>query len=184
MTSLVGLIIAKQESTRLKDKNCREFFGQPMFVWNVAKCLGAFDEVWMSSDSDFILSLIRAMGGRTIKRPFELCGDTPNIPVYQHAQKFMNADIIVAVQANSPTIKQELIEKCRDIMLRTNCQELMTCHPDYSIYGSVWALTRERLADYGNPHKPKPDILIIDDSTDIHTLEDFKKAEDVFRKPI
>jgi len=54
--------------------------------------------------------------------------------------------------------------------------EAMTCHADYSIYGSVWAMTKERLQNYGDPYKPTPDVLVVDTSTDIHTEEDFKRA--------
>jgi len=103
--------------------------------------------------------------------------DAPNIPVYRHAFEYMdNPDAIVAVQANSPTIEIRLVERAKQIM-KLGCQELLTCHTDYKIYGSIWAMTKERLESYGNPYNPKPEVLLIDNSIDIHIYKDFKRAE-------
>jgi CMP-N-acetylneuraminic acid synthetase len=40
-----------------KNKNCQDFCGKPMFIWNLEKCLDIFDRVYVSSDSDEILEL-------------------------------------------------------------------------------------------------------------------------------
>jgi len=49
--------------------------------------------------------------------------------------------------------------------------------PKNCVYGSVWALSRERLEHYPDAWNPEPELLIVDDAVDIHTEEDFKKAE-------
>lgn len=147
-----------------------------MYQWNVEKCLKLFDEVYVSSEKEEILQEAKAMGAIPIKRPDNLCGDTPNIPVYQHALQFMgNVDGIVAVQANSPTIFPGIIASVKRFLLN-ECSEVMTCHPDGKIYGSVWAMTKERLLNYGNPYKPTPEVLLVDESIDIHTAEDLNQA--------
>ena len=182
-----SLILVKSQSKRLPNKNLLDFHGKPMFVWNSEKCKGVFGEVYVSSDSDEILDIARGYGAKTIKRPKELCGDTPNIPVYQHAFQFMDdPDVIVSVQACSPTVKTRLLEMAREIML-SGCMELMTCHPiqpsdnyhkqNFLLYGSIWALSREVLYTYKDPQKPSPEVLLVDDSTDIHTKEDLEKAK-------
>jgi len=154
-----------------------------MFLINVEKCLSLFDEVYVSSDSWDILKQALLADARPIKRGEELCGDTPNIPVYQHALKFMkDVDGIVAVQANSPNIKTEVIKKCKEY-LEQGYQEVMTCYdenPDNKVYGSVWAITKERLLNYGDPYKPNPDMLVNDESIDIHTIEDYNKVNKLF----
>lgn len=147
-----------------------------MFMVNVKKCLSIFDRVYVSSDSDEMLSMAQRAGAIPIKRGLELCGETPNIPVYQHAFEHMDeVDCIVAVQANSPTVTAKLISDASE-MMAMGYDEVMTCHPDYSIYGSIWALSRDRLLNYGDPYKPHPKALIVDDSVDIHTEQDYKKA--------
>jgi CMP-N-acetylneuraminic acid synthetase len=176
MASLAGLILAKGGSVRLPGKNRRPFKGVPMFLVNTKKCLKIFSRTFVSSDDDWILEEAEDAGATPIKRPIELCGDTPNIPVYQHALQFMNGvDGIVAVQANSPTINSKIIENVKELLLM-GANEVMTKHQDGTIYGSVWGLSRKRLENYVDPYKPKPDILLCDTSIDIHSSEDFIKA--------
>lgn len=174
---LAGLLLVKKNSKRLANKNCLPFNGGPMFLTNVNKCLELFDVTYVSSDDPEILALAKKAGAVPIQRGEELCGDTPNIPVYQHALKNMTSDIegIVAVQANSPTINKQtiavvkrLIEEFRD--------EVMTCHEGGAIYGSAWGMTRERLENYGDPYHPNPDVKVVDISVDIHSIEDYNEA--------
>lgn len=146
-----------------------------MFLVNTLKCLKIFDEVYVSSDSEKILKQAEAVGAIPIYRGIQLCGDVPNITVYKHAQGKMEAGIIVAVQANSPTINANLISITKKLM-ELGIPEIMTCHKDYSIYGSIWALSAERLENYKDPYNPQPEILIVDNSIDVHTQEDYNLA--------
>jgi CMP-N-acetylneuraminic acid synthetase len=147
-----------------------------MFMVNVHKCLHIFDKVYVSSDSDWILDMATQAGAIGIKRGEDLCGDTPNIPVYQHALQFMgDVDGIVAVQANSPTVEANIIAIAKELVEK-GVPEVMTCHLDYRIYGSVWAIRTDKLKDYGNPFKPFPQILIVDKSVDIHLEKDYNNA--------
>ena len=172
----VALILAKSESTRLPNKNTLDFHGEPMFLTNVRKCVELFDKVYVSSDSQEILKMARNIGARGIRRPSSLCGNTPNIDVYRHAVGQMKGiQGIVAVQANSPTVPIKLISDIGE-MTMMGYNEIMTCHPDRSLYGSVWAMTADRLANYGDPYKPTPEVLIVDKSIDIHTKEDLEQA--------
>src|SRR3990167_10339966 len=140
----VALILAKSQSNRLPNKNTLMFHGKPMFLVNVEKCLGIFEKVYVSSDSDEILKQAEDIGAIGIKRGEELCGEVPNIPVYQHAFTFMdNPDFIVAVQANSPTVKEEVICRVKDFM-DSGSSEVITVHGGGKLYGSVWALSRDR----------------------------------------
>lgn len=181
----VALIIAKKDSSRLPDKNFRNFCGQPMFIWNLKKCLSLFNKVYVSSDYDFILKESKKLGAIPIQRPAELCqSDVPNIPVYQHALQFMdNPDIVVAVKADSPNIKLEIIQRIKELMERYDYNEIMTAYSVWGyqdkncLYGSVWALKRDRLENYPDMLNPEPELLVVDGAIDIHSEEDFKKAE-------
>ena len=146
-----------------------------MFMVNVKKCLKIFDRVYVSSDSLEILETAMRAGAIPIKRTKKLCGDTPNITVYRHALKYIDDDIIVAVQANSPTIDKQLIEDAKYIM-ELGAEEIMTAYTGGKRYGSIWALTRNRIKNYKDPYNPTPQAVIIDNSIDIHTQEDYTKA--------
>ncbi len=171
-----ALILAKGSSRRLKNKNTLDFHGKPMFLVNVEKCLRNFEKVYVSSDDRWILKMASQAGAIAIHRDESLCGETPNIPCYRHAiLKMPDADGIVAIQANSPTLDVNTITMVKKFM-ELGVPEVMTCHEDYSIYGSVWAVSKERLADYGDPYDPHPEVLIMDKSVDVHNLADYEKA--------
>ena len=180
MASVAGLVICKGSSRRLPQKNRLDLKGKPMFLWNVQKLLRIVPRVYVSSDDPWILDEAEWAGAIPIKRPPELCGETPNIPVYQHALGFMNGvDGIIAVQANSPTIDSHLIEIAKELLL-AGFKEIMTMHENRSIYGSIWALSKNRLKTYGDPYNPKPDVLLLDTSIDVHTSEDFIQCQKYF----
>ena len=181
MINIVGLMLVKGESKRLPHKNTKILWGKPMFLWNLEKALRVLDDVYVSSEDDKILEIAKKAGAHTIKRPVELCGDTPNIPVYQHAIKFMECpNNIIAIQANSPNLDENLISDAKYLM-EYGFKEVMTCHKDYSIYGSIWGLEITRLKNYGDFYSPNPDVLLIDDSVDVHTKEDFEQAKKIMR---
>lgn len=179
----VGLIIAKRDSKRLPNKNFRDFCGKPMFLWNLRKMLKIFNKVYVSSDYDFILEESEKMGAIPIKRPKNLCGDVPSVTVFQHALNFMdNPDIVISVQANSPTMKESLIKTAKELMENYSFNELATLLPDLKPYYSVWAIRASRLKNYGNPYNRNPEIFLIDDSVDIHTKKDFEEAKKQLKK--
>lgn len=178
MDKTYALILAKSDSGRLKNKNTLDFNGIPMFMVNVIKCLDIFPKVFVSSDSDEILDWADSRGAIAIKRPTSLCGSVPNIPVYQHAIQFMgDVEAIVAVQANSPNVKKEIIE---DVMYAMGIyEEVITIDIDGRIYGSVWGLSKRKLMTYNEVYdyyNPTPEYKIKDLSIDIHTEKDYELA--------
>lgn len=157
-----------------------------MFVVNLEKCLKIFDEVYVSSDDYEILHLASLHGARGIHRSEELCGDTPDIPVFQHAiNKMGDCDGIVAVHANNPNIECNLIAMVKK-MMEMGVPEVMTCHPmskhiNYKqqgngINGSIRGISKHRLLNYGDPFHPNPEVLLVDTSLEIETQEDYEKA--------
>ena len=184
----VGLVIAKGHSRRLEHKNHRDFFGKPMFMWAVEKSLKVFNETYISSDLDSILEEAQKAGAIPIKRPAELC--TPgvmNVPVYQHAMPHMgNPDIMIAPKVDSPTTDIEIIKRIKDLMERYGYDEIMTAYPvkgyadKCAVYGSVWAIRKEKLAVYEDPMMPTPKVLVVDPAIDINTPEDLANAEKQF----
>lgn len=180
---IAGLILAKSDSRRLHNKNTLDFGGIPMFLVNVIKCVDIFDKVYVSSDSEDILDWADSRGAIAIKRPIELCGDIPNIPVYKHAMQFMDCDALVAVQANSPNINPEVIKDVKKAM--EHYDEVMTVHSDGKIYGSVWGITRDKLmkrTDVYEIFNPEPEYKVVDFSIDVHTKKDYQLALEMHGK--
>lgn len=182
----VGLLLAKSQSKRLPGKNNLDFHGRPMFLVNVEKMLKIFDEVYVSSDDPSMLRKAKKLGAKTILRDESLCGDVPNITVYQFCLKHMG-DVagIVAVQSCSPNVPDKLILTAKGLM-ELGYGEVMTCQPlqhahvyhDHSakIYGSIWGISTNKLKNYEDPYKPTPDILLVDSSEDIHYQDDYEIA--------
>lgn len=194
-------MLVKSQSKRLPQKNVKEFKGKPMFLHNLEKCKEIFGEVYVSSDSKEILKMAEEHGAIGISRPEELCGDTPDIPVFQHALETMDrrdpiiahdygilgdqVEGIVAVHANNPNIEEEVIETVKNI-LEQDVPEVMTCTTieradEYKdqhskINGSVRGISRKRLEHYGDPYAPSPEVWVVDGSLEIETQEDFDKA--------
>jgi CMP-N-acetylneuraminic acid synthetase len=177
-------MLVKENSRRLPNKNTLDLKGRPMFLWNLEKALSVFDEVYVSSDSYEILEMASMNGAKAIHRGQELCGDTPDIPVFQHALSKMPKDVdgVVAIHANNPTIDRNLIamiKKC----LEMGAPEVMTCYPmtyensykdqNNPINGSIRGMNRERLENYEDAFHPTPEILVVDNSLEIETPEDY-----------
>jgi len=176
----------KEHSKRLPGKNTKDFNGKPMFVWNLLKCLGLFKNVYVSSDSQSILNIARLHGAKAILRGDDLVGEVPDIPVYQHALKHMgDTSGIVAVHANNPTIEKNLIAIIKKL-IEGGVPEVMTTHPmDHSenyhaqtnrIYGSIRGMSRGRLENYKDPYRPDPEILVVDTSIEIETMDSYEQA--------
>lgn len=161
-----------------------------MFLWNVHKCVQLFDAVYVSSDSDDIISLAEKAGARGIKRGEDLCGETPDIDVYKHAYAHFkdkeNVLGIVAVHANNPTIHPILIARAK-FLVEVGTPEVMTCYPmsnakkyhnkSNKINGSIRGMSVERLMNYGDPYAPNPEILMVDDSIEIETPRSYNAAK-------
>ena len=173
-----ALIIARGGSKRLPGKNNLDFAGKPVFAWNIVKAKKFFPKVYFSSDSSEMLAAAKKFGAITIKRPPELAADdVANIPVFLHAFEGMdNPDMLVSLQSNSPTVPEDLIARALAIMEDPGILELTTVDRKLKIHGSIWAIKRERLLNYGDPFIYKAEVFMLDDSVDIHTREDFEQA--------
>lgn len=160
-----------------------------MFLENLTKLIKVLGKknVYVSSDDFEIINRAKMLGANTIVRSENLCGDVPDIPVYQHAITFMGkVDGIIAVHANNPTIDINLIEMTKTL-LKLEIPEVMTCHPiertekykdqNMKVNGSIRGMSIERLNNYGDPYKPNPEVWIPDNSLEIETKEDYDKIK-------
>jgi CMP-N-acetylneuraminic acid synthetase len=186
MNQVVGFMIAKGASHRLEGKNSLLFCGRPLFEWNLEKFLNLGIPIHFDSDDETMLERARAMGAFIRRRPEELCGhDVPSVPIFQDMVKGLSEKpkAILNLQANSPNCSQIVLEQCLAVARYVPFSELLTVYPDRRNNGSVWGFSFERLMNYGDPYVQIVDVLIVDDSIDIHTIDDFKEAQRLFCKP-
>jgi len=182
MTNCVGLMIAKRNSLRLPGKNTLVFMGAPLFEWNLKKILSTGISVYFDSDSEELLTKAEKLGAIPHTRPGHLLGnDIPSVPIFQQLyQDFsLGTTPLLNIQANSPNVPTELIEKSIHLLGNLNFHELLTIYPDLKINGSLWGFSSNRLLNYGDPFVHKPDILLTDDSIDIHIIEEYNLAHSI-----
>ena len=179
MRDCVGIMIAKGASLRLPGKNNRDFFGKPLYVWNLEKLLQLGIPVYFDSDSEEMLQVAENLGAHPHLRPEELRGhQVPSVPLFQRilADLELQPGAIMNLQANSPTCSLETLQSCLNALRHTTCTELLTVYEDRTNNGSVWGFSYDRLMNYGDPRVHKPDLLILDPSVDVHTEDELEAA--------
>lgn len=117
--NVVCIIPARGGSKAIPRKNLIDFCGKPLLVWSIEQALGSryIKSVFVSSDSDDILSIARKAGAGAILRPKKIAGDRAlsedallhalgKIERCQHKK----TAIVVFLQATSPLRTSEDID--------------------------------------------------------------------------
>lgn len=104
--NIVGIIIAKENSTRFPGKNYFVFDGRPMFMHAVdlLKDCEYIDDIFVATDSDLIKNHCAKVKISTINRGVNIAAnEQPFFDVLKFAYQSLNKkyDIIVSVLANS-----------------------------------------------------------------------------------
>ena len=60
-----------------------------------------------------------------------------------------------------------------------DCDELLTIYPSLKINGSLWGFSKNKLLNYGDPYVHEPDVLLTDESIDVHTIEEYNIAHSI-----
>ncbi|MDC8830458.1 pseudaminic acid cytidylyltransferase [Alteromonas gilva] len=110
----IAVIPARGGSKRIKSKNIRAFAGQPLIAYSIqaAKASGIFEDILVSTDSEEIARVAKAMGATgIIERPAALADDfIGTTPVVQHAIKSHQdiedspPDYVCCIYATAPFI--------------------------------------------------------------------------------
>lgn len=172
------MIPARLGSKRLPRKNIVPFLGRPMIASSIEAALAAksIDEVYVSTESEEISEIARSFGAKIHMRPLELAEDT--VPTQMVMQEFMKAhplvDVLVTVQANSPNIRSETIDKAVSLLIENRLWEVRSVNNKGLENGAVWVATRK--AVYWNGLSVYFGV-VTDDSIDIHTMDDLHQAE-------
>ena len=106
---IIAIILARGNSKGILNKNIINFCGKPLIAWTIEHCIkGGLNDVYVSSDSNKILSISSSYGAQTIKRPSNLSNDKATSESgLKHALKIIEkkigtVDWVVTPQVTSP----------------------------------------------------------------------------------
>ncbi|HRN83570.1 MAG TPA: 3-deoxy-manno-octulosonate cytidylyltransferase [Hyphomicrobium sp.] len=118
MTRALIIIPARMASTRLPDKPLADIEGEPMIVhvWRKAHD-AAMGRVIVAADSDEIVNAVRAAGGEAlITRADHVSGSDRVFEALSRVDPESEADIVVNLQGDLPTIDPALIRECASVL--------------------------------------------------------------------
>ena len=119
MANVVAIILARGGSKGIPGKNIIDFCGKPLIVWTIEQVqhTKGINSIWVSSDSEEILTISQACGAEIIHRPAEISGDfATSESGWLHAIEIIednvgNVDIVLAPQVTSPLREPSDIER-------------------------------------------------------------------------
>lgn len=175
------MIPARGGSKRLPKKNVYLFLGKPMMSYAIEACHKSeyIKKIVVSTENDEVAEVAKNFGAEILRRPEELCGDfVITQDVMKHfAQSFPEMDILVLVQANSPGVKAENIDRAIDLLVKNNLREVRSVDGVGLENGAFWIATRTAI-DW--PGLSVYFGVVTEPAIDVHTLEDLKMAEKQF----
>lgn len=190
--NVLGLILARGGSKRVKNKNMRLLGGHPLIGWTIcaARCAMFIDRVVVSSDSKDILDEARLWYAETLVRPPEMATDDASpYPAMLHALDSQEErfDYLCLLLPTSPFRTPTDIDLClRQAMLGQEAAVVSVERgkdtPNGAIYVARTDWLRETLAR-GNEwpfdgDAPMHYVMPPERSLDIDTETDFTHAEE------
>lgn len=118
MTRALIIIPARMASTRLPNKPLADIEGQPMIVrvWRKAHD-AAMGRVVVAADSEDVVNAVRAAGGEALlTRPDHVSGSDRVFEALSRIDPDAEADIVVNLQGDLPTIEPALIRECAAVL--------------------------------------------------------------------
>lgn len=111
MQKIVGMIPAREESSRFYNKPLALICGKPMvyWVWKHSKGVRQFEEVYIATDSENIKNVAESFGAKVIMTSPDC--DTATERLYEFSQ-IVEADIYVMVNGDEPLVTADDIVKC------------------------------------------------------------------------
>ncbi|MDD5136840.1 MAG: cytidylyltransferase [Candidatus Omnitrophica bacterium] len=144
---IAAILIGRKGSKGFPGKNLHPVFGKPL-AWypiNAAKGCKEVDELYVSTDDERLMDLVKANGGKVINRPPALCTDGAlGEDVYLHAYEVLKKDneieLMVLLMCNAPSITSAMI---------SDGIKALRAHPEYDSAVSVskynmWSPLRAR----------------------------------------
>jgi N-acylneuraminate cytidylyltransferase len=130
-----AIVLARGGSKGIPKKNIVDFCGKPLMVWTIEQLqgAGAVDSIWVSSDSEEILTIARSCGVEVIKRPPRVSGDVATSEsAWLHSlsvieKRVGNIGVVIAPQVTSPLRESRDLERGLNEFYDQNCNSMFSC---------------------------------------------------------
>lgn len=209
---IVGLINARGGSKGIPKKNIYPFAGKPLIAHSILLAKQTLDEVYVSTDSNEIATISRQLGARIIERPKELANDdSVQYFVIKHAQKKIQADVLVLLQPTNPVRTIDTVERalkafndydslmsyyedvCKNVVIENGCLKAANIawkdnnrqdvKNKYREAGTIYIYRKEFLSqDNIYGQRVCPFLVSKQEALDIDDLDDLAIAEAIFEK--
>ncbi len=135
MADVVAIILARGGSKGIPGKNIIDFCGKPLIVWTIEQLQQSkgINSIWVSSDSEKILSVSKTCGAEIIHRPAEISSDAATSESgWLHALDYIEnkvgcVDLVVAPQVTSPLREPADIERGLHDFQEQKCDSMFSC---------------------------------------------------------
>lgn len=133
--NIICIIPARGGSKGIPNKNVIDVAGQPLVAWSIKQALNSKyinNKVFVSSDSDKILSLSKKYGAKTIKRPDDISDDKASSEsaifhaIFEIEKNYNSIDLVVFLQATSPLRETKDIDNAIKELLDKDLDSLFT----------------------------------------------------------
>lgn len=175
------IIPARGGSKRLKNKNIFPFKGKPMIYWSIKAAKESFfgNDIYVTSENQKILSISKMFGAKIIERPKNLSkSNIFKIEALRHANDYIEKQrnntnsLIISLQANSPEVCADDINKAVMHLIKFNRQEVISIDNNNNSNAAIRVMKRNAL--YQKSLSTYLGCVSVK-ATDIHTIGDIKK---------
>ena len=186
MDRIFVMIPARGGSKRLLRKNIFPVLGKPMLLYTIeAAKKSAYipsENIYVSTEDEEINKLASAHC-KVIERPAELAGDKvwtqDVIDHFIFEAGLDDEDIVVVLQANSPEITADAIDKGLALLLDNKLWQVHSVDGDMINNGAI-QIMRAKVAKHRG--KPNYNGVVVTDWIDLHTIEDVRAVEERLRQ--
>ncbi len=142
--NIVAIILARGGSKGIPKKNIINFCGKPLINWSInqAKNSKYISSVWVSSDSNEILEIVKKQKVGIIKRPKKISADKSSSEIgWIHAineiEKKQQIDLVVGLQTTSPIRETKDLDEAIKKFKKNNADSMFSCSKldDFFIWG-------------------------------------------------
>ena len=128
---IIAIIPARDGSKAIPKKNIIDFAGKPLIAWTIEQAISSnlINDVYVSSNSQEILSIAINYGAKQILRPKELSNDkSSSESALLHAIDKIDEeqDLVVFLQATSPLRKMDDIDNAINKLIEENADSLLS----------------------------------------------------------
>lgn len=176
------MIPARGGSKRLLRKNIFPVLGKPMLLYTIdAAKKSRFikeEDIYVSTE-DHEIKMLAEKHCKVVDRPVELAGDKvwtqDVIDHFIEKLQINEEDIVVVLQANSPEITAEIIDRGIELLLQHKLWQVHSVDQDFINNGAI-QIMRSKVGKHRG--KPNYNGVVITDWIDLHTLEDVQQVEE------